>query len=93
MDEFSDNKDNNGIGLFIGWQGMKNEKLRRLIPQIRGWHVLLALSERHNYPYLWHMPLRQGINDNFATCRPPRQLTEWGAADEENFGPTLERDD
>ena len=52
MDEFSDNKDNNDIWLFIGWHGMKNEKLRRLIPQIRGWHVLPALSERHNYPLL-----------------------------------------
>ena len=48
----SNDKDNNGIGLFIGWSGMKNKATRCLTPQIRKCHVSLALSEGHNYPYL-----------------------------------------
>jgi len=50
--KYSNNEDNNGIGLFIGRAGTKYEALLRLMPQIKERHVSLAQCIRHNYPYL-----------------------------------------
>jgi len=39
------------------------------------------------------MTLKQGIYDNSVTCWPSRRLMEEGAADGDNFQPTLKRSD
>ena len=64
MEIFSNNKDNNVIGLFIGWHGTETKALRRLIPQVRRWHMLVTQIERHKYPYLWQafMTTPQPVN-------------------------------
>jgi len=75
--KYSNNEDNNSIGLFIGWSGTKNKVSLRLAPRIRKQHVSLALSKGHNYPYLWHMTLSKAFMATYsATLCLPWRLTD-----------------
>ena len=86
MEKLLDNEDNNGIGLFIGRHGTENEASQCLIPQVIRWRVISPVRKR-----LFPLFMTR-IYDSFATCQPSRRLIDWGEIDEENFGPTLERD-